>query len=199
MNITLRQLQAFVAVAELGGFTAAAERLHVTQSALSVMIRGLEGELGLRLFDRTTRTVALTDAGRELYPLAEKTLEDLSSAVAHSRELADVRRGRVTIAATTLVSSMLLPRAIARFGDAYPGIRVALRDGASPAQIAAMVAGSQVDIGIAPRRRRRRRPRRRSAHRRHPRARVPARPCTHPQSARHLARSRRPAPDRTLR
>src|SRR5512132_793945 len=116
MNVTLRQLRAFVNVAQFGVFTAAAERLHVTQSALSVMIRGLETELGLRLFDRTTRMVELTDAGREFYPIAEKTLEDLSSAVAHSRELADIKRGRVTIAATTLISSILLPRAVARFG-----------------------------------------------------------------------------------
>lgn len=150
MNVTLRQLRAFVAVAQHGGFTVAAERLHVTQSALSVRIRGLERELGLRLFDRTTRMVELTDAGREFYPLAEKTLEDLSSAVAHSRELAEIKRGRVTVAATTLVSSILLPRAIARYGKDFPGVRVALRDGAPAGQIARMVLDGQVDIGIGP-------------------------------------------------
>ncbi len=150
MNVTLRQLRAFVAVAQAGGFTPAAERLHVTQSALSVTIRGLEGELGLRLFDRTTRAVALTDAGREFYPFAEKTLEDLLSAVAHSRELAELRRGRVTVAATTLVASILLPQAIAQFGAAYPGIRIVLRDGAPPDRIGAMVASAEVDLGIAP-------------------------------------------------
>lgn len=150
MNVTLRQLRAFVAVAQFSGFTAAAERLHVTQSALSVMIRSLERELGLRLFDRTTRMVELTEAGREFYPLAEKTLEDLTSAVAHSRDLAEMKRGRVTIAATTVVSSILLPRAVARFGRDYPGIRVVLRDGAPPAQIAGMVLAAQVDLGIAP-------------------------------------------------
>lgn len=150
LNVTLRQLRAFVAVAQLGSFTAAAERLHVTQSALSVTIRSLERELGLRLFDRTTRTVELTEAGREFYPLAEKTLEDLTSAVAHSRDLAELRRGRVTVAATTVISSILLPRAVARFNEQFRGIRVVLRDGAVPAQIAAMVAAGQVDIGIAP-------------------------------------------------
>src|SRR5581483_7010461 len=150
MNVTLRQLRAFVAVGELGGFTAAAERLHVTQSALSVTVRSLERELGLRLFDRTTRSVELTAAGREFYPLAQKTLEDLTSAVEHSRDLAELKRGRVTVAATTVVSSILLPPAVARFNRDFPGIRVVLRDGAVPAQIAHMVAGGEADIGIAP-------------------------------------------------
>src|SRR5581483_3216701 len=84
------------------------------------------------------------------YPLAQKTLEDLTSAVEHSRDLAELKRGRVTVAATTVVSSILLPPAVARFNRDFPGIRVVLRDGAVPAQIAHMVAGGEADIGIAP-------------------------------------------------
>ena len=150
MNVTLRQLRAFLEVARHGSFTAAAERLHVTQSALSVMIRELEGELRVRVFDRTTRRVQLTVAGEEFHPLAEKTLEDLEHAVARSRELAEVRRGRVTVAATTLIASILLPRAIAQYVALHEGVRIVLRDGAPPGQIARMVQDGEVDLGIGP-------------------------------------------------
>lgn len=150
MNITLRQIRAFISVAQLGGFTPAADRLHLTQSALSVLIRGLERELRVRLFDRTTRKVQLTEAGRDFYPIAEKTLGDLQSAVASSKELAEKKRGRVTIAATPLISSIVLPKAIARYCANYPGIGVVLRDGTVAGQIQRMVQEGEVDIGIAP-------------------------------------------------
>ncbi len=68
MNVTLRQLRAFVAVADTGSFTLAAERLFITQSALSGLIKELESTLDLRLFDRSTRRLRLSDTGRELYP-----------------------------------------------------------------------------------------------------------------------------------
>jgi len=79
MNISRRQLEAFLAVARLSGFTRAAERLHLTQSAVSLLVRELESQLSVRLFDRTTRAVQLTDAGRELYPFAEKALAELQA------------------------------------------------------------------------------------------------------------------------
>lgn len=80
MIMELRHLEHFVAVAEERSFTRAAGRLHLVQSALSVSIRSLEGELGVRLFERTTREVALTDAGRVLLPEARRTLEAAASA-----------------------------------------------------------------------------------------------------------------------
>jgi len=150
MNITIRQLRALVAVAELGGFTPAAERLHLTQPAVSVLIRGLEHELGVRLLYRTTRAVSLTDAGREFYPIAERMLADLQNAVANAQELANRTRGRVTVAATTLISSLLLPGTIAHHRGRYPGIDITLRDGAAAAHILRMVERALVDIGIGP-------------------------------------------------
>ena len=71
MNVTLRQLRAFVAVARAGSFTLAAENLFVTQSALSGLIRELEQSLGLRLIDRSTRRIHLSDVGRDLFPLVK--------------------------------------------------------------------------------------------------------------------------------
>jgi DNA-binding transcriptional LysR family regulator len=147
MNVTLRQLRAFVAVAQLGGFTPAAQRLHLTQSALSVLVRELERELGIRLFDRTTRMVQLTDAGREFYAGAEKMLVDLEHAVTNSRGLADVKRGRVTVAATPLMSSIMLPRIIAGYMEQHPGVMVVLKD-AMAGQIVRQVRDGEVDFGI---------------------------------------------------
>lgn len=150
MNITLRQLRALVAVAERGGFTQAAEQLHLTQPAVSVLIRGLESELGIRLLYRTTRTLSLTDAGREFYPIAERILADLQNAVANAHELANRERGRVTVAATTLVSSLLLPGVIYQHRSRYPGIDIRLRDGAVASEILHMVDRGEVDMGIGP-------------------------------------------------
>jgi DNA-binding transcriptional LysR family regulator len=77
VSITLRQLRAFVALAQAHSFTAAAAQLHITQSALSALVRELESEVGSRLFDRTTRHVDINAAGRELLPVAERVLRDL--------------------------------------------------------------------------------------------------------------------------
>lgn len=148
MNITLKQIRALVAVAQTGSFTQAAGRLHLTQSALSVLIRELENELGIRLFDRTTRSVRLTDAGREFYPVAERMLADLQNAVVNSRELAAQRRGRVAVAATPLFSATLLPRGIAEYREQHPGVEVVLRDSLA-GQVQRMVRDGDVDCGIA--------------------------------------------------
>ncbi len=147
MNLTLKQLRAFAAVAETGGFTQAAVGMHLTQSALSVLIRGLETELGVRLFDRTTRAVHLTEAGHEFLPVATTTLANLQNAVANSKALADKKRGRVAVAATPLFSSTLLPRVIAGYCEKYPGIGVVIRDSVAD-QIQRKVRDGEVDCGI---------------------------------------------------
>jgi DNA-binding transcriptional LysR family regulator len=147
MNLTLRQIRAFLAVAQWGSFTAAASRLHLTQSAVSVLVAELEAVFGLRLFDRTTRVVRLTDAGREFQPVAQKVMLELESAVSSSRELAAQKRGRVAIAATPLMSSLLLPRAIARYARLQPGVSVVLHD-VLAGQIQPKVRDGEVDFGI---------------------------------------------------
>jgi LysR family transcriptional regulator, carnitine catabolism transcriptional activator len=147
MDITLRQLEAFLAVAQNDGFTRAAERIHLTQSAVSVLVRELEGQLGVRLFDRTTRAVRLTEAGRELYPFAEKALADLATAIDNTRDLLAKKRGRVVVAAPPLIASHLLPPVIGRFQKVYPGVSVVLRDWLTD-EILARVASGEVDLGI---------------------------------------------------
>lgn len=128
MNITLRQIQAFRAVAEFGSFTRAAEHLHLAQPALSLSIRELERELSVKLFDRTTRRVELTGAGREFLPSADKLVADLDLAVRNARDLSQRKRGRVVVAAPPLLAAMIVPGAIAEYGKAFPGIDVGLID-----------------------------------------------------------------------
>ncbi|OVZ60989.1 hypothetical protein CDO44_07150 [Pigmentiphaga sp. NML080357] len=89
-----------------------------------ITIRELESELGLKLLDRTTRSVRMTEAGAELLPVASRVLQDLGAAIAGSRELADRRRGKVRIACSPLQSSLVLPRLIAAFKADHPHITV---------------------------------------------------------------------------
>lgn len=147
MNITLRQIQAFKTVAEFGSFTRAAERLKVAQPALSLSIRELERELSLRLFDRTTRRVELTAAGREFLQSADKLLADLDRAVRDARDLSEKKRGRIVIAAPPLLAAMIVPAAIADFNAAFPGIDVGLVDARND-QILDRLRAGEADLAI---------------------------------------------------
>ncbi len=147
MNVTLRQLQALLAVAEQGSFSRAAERLHVTQSAVSVLVRELERELRLRLFDRTTRRVEPTPAGAAFAAQAAKLVADLDLAVRHAHDLAELRRGRLTVAAPPLLAATLLPGAIAAFRSSHPGVRVELVDTRTDLIVAQVRAG-EADLGV---------------------------------------------------
>jgi len=109
MNINLRQLRAFVSISHLGGFTKAAEALHATQPTLSAQINQLEESLGVRLFDRSTRSVTLTQVGRDLLPVVDKVLSDLAAVSVRARDVAQKNTGRVVVAALPSISSTLLP------------------------------------------------------------------------------------------
>lgn len=128
MNVTLRQLRAYVEVVRSGGFTAAARKLHLTQSATSLLVQELEAQLGIQLVDRTTRRVAPTDAGSEFLFNAERILADVEHTLADTQDLVLKRRGRITIATTPLLASTFLPEAIAQFQESHPGITVRLAD-----------------------------------------------------------------------
>lgn len=151
MNITLRQLRAFVALSRTGSFTLAAESLYVTQSALSGLIKELEEALGVRVVDRSTRRTNLSEMGRELYPLIEKTLNDLDRILADIGERKDLKSGLVRVAAPQLMASTLLPEIIADYQLEYPGIRIKLVDSAVEG-ITAKVFSGEVDFGIGPER-----------------------------------------------
>jgi DNA-binding transcriptional LysR family regulator len=149
MNLTLRQLSAFAAVAELGSFTAAATRLHLTQSALSVLVRELEKQLGTRLFDRHTRRVLLTEAGAALRPRAERLLIDVEQAAADVAALRDKRRGRLRLAMPQLMASTLGAQAIAAFHRRHPEIDIELHDTPTDQLVARVLSGdAELAIGV---------------------------------------------------
>jgi DNA-binding transcriptional LysR family regulator len=151
LNVTLRQLRAFVMVADTGGFAPASRRLHLTPSALSLLIKGLESEIKVRLFDRTTRRTEMSLAGTEFYPLAKKVLDDLNHAVQSTQDLEQKKRGSVRIACTPLYSSTLMPELTLRFRERFPAIAVYLLDSLNQ-QALGRVASGEADLAIAPQR-----------------------------------------------
>ena len=147
MNVRLRQLRAFVAVARTGSFTEAANRLFLTQSALSGQIKELERVLGVRLFDRTTRQVQVSQIGSEFLPLASRILEDLDRSLDAIAELKALRTGRVRIAAPQLMACTIVPEMIAAFAGRHPDLQISLADAESDL-ILSKVRSGEVDFGL---------------------------------------------------
>lgn len=147
MNITLRQLRVFVAVAEAGSFTRAGDVLGLPQSTVSTQLRELEDALGLRLFDRHTRMLRLTEAGAEILPLAGKTVADLDSVIGSSAQIRTLGRGRVSIAASSIQAALVLPRLVRAFVDDNPGVKVDVFD-VTQDEVLSMVRAGAVDFGL---------------------------------------------------
>jgi DNA-binding transcriptional LysR family regulator len=123
----IRQLEHFVAAAEEGHFTRAADRSNIVQSGLSASIRSLEQELGTRLFDRTTRRVELTESGRALLPEARRVLGAAGAAQEAVAGVEGLRRGTLTIGILQSMPSVRLPALLARFHADHPGVDIRLR------------------------------------------------------------------------
>ncbi|WP_245001891.1 LysR family transcriptional regulator [Cupriavidus pinatubonensis] len=147
MNVSLRQLRAFIAVAQERHFTRAAEKLDLSQSSVSALIHELEDNLGLKLFDRHTRQLHITQAGEELLPLVKKAVADIDSAIETSSELRTLGRGRVSIAASSIQAALMLPRFIREFSLGHPGVKVDIHD-VSEHEVPKMVSSGEVDFGI---------------------------------------------------
>jgi LysR family transcriptional activator of glutamate synthase operon len=145
----LRQLTYFEAVARLGGFTRAAEQLRVAQSAVSAQIRALEAELGTALFARTTRRVALTEAGELLLTRCRRVFGELDGARTDLAELAAVLHGRVTLGSMAVLGGYDLPAALAGFHTRFPGVSLALRTGLI-AELLTMLDAGEVDLVLGP-------------------------------------------------
>jgi DNA-binding transcriptional LysR family regulator len=128
-HVELRQLRYAEAVARHRHFTRAAAELHVAQSALSQQIRRLEAELGAELFERTSRSVAPTEAGAAVATRARRILAEVDGIRGELDELRGLVRGRVSIGALLPAGPLDVPRLLARFAEAFPGIEVGLREG----------------------------------------------------------------------
>ena len=128
MNLSTRQLRAFLALAEQRSFTRAAEQCHLSQPAFSALIRSLEDALGARLFDRDTRSVQVTPEGRLLEDAARRLLSDVDSLLANLNDHVQRRKGRVSVAALPSLAAGWLPQLFAEFRRLYPGIALNLID-----------------------------------------------------------------------
>jgi DNA-binding transcriptional LysR family regulator len=147
-NVSLKQLRGFVVVAEEGSFTRAAQQLFLSQSALSALVRGLEDELGLRLFDRTTRRLELTEAGQEFKGVVQRALADLEGAANDLRDAAQRRRGRVRLGTTPLLASTLVPPLMQGFSARYPDIELSLLDASTDVLLASLRRG-ELDLALS--------------------------------------------------
>ncbi|HEV2883768.1 MAG TPA: LysR family transcriptional regulator [Pyrinomonadaceae bacterium] len=144
----LRQLRAFVAIAELGTFTAGAHRVHVTQAAISMQIRQLENELGARLFVRAPRRVMLTEAGEQLLQRARQILRDHDAAIDEIAELAGAERGRLRVGtASAMVTTDVLPKLLKEVRKRHSGAEITVASGTSEALVQQILAG-ELDIAF---------------------------------------------------
>lgn len=148
INFDLTDLQAFRAVVETGSFRKAADAVNLSQPALSRRIDKLEEALGVRLFERTTRSVSLTTVGRVFAQSAEQLLDDLDAALLGIRDVSSSRLGHVTIACVPSVAYYFLPAIVARYHQRFPRIRVKLLDASANEVLGAVISG-EADFGVS--------------------------------------------------
>ncbi len=144
----IRQLRAFVAIAELGTFTAGAQRVHVTQAAISMQIQQLEKDLGARLFIRAPRHVMLTEAGEQLLQRARQILRDHDAAVDEIAELAGAERGRLRVgSASAMVTTDVLPRLLREVRKQHTRSEITVASGTSETLVQQILAG-EIDLAF---------------------------------------------------
>jgi DNA-binding transcriptional LysR family regulator len=148
MNVNLRQLRVFLAVARQRHFRRAAEQLHLSQPAVSRHVAELEAELGVRLFDRSTREVIPTEAARYLESAIERVLDELEGVLEHVHAEGERRRGRIRIASVPTLSASLMPLCIADCARHYPDLTIQLHD-QTQTLVLDSVRGGEVDFGVA--------------------------------------------------
>lgn len=143
----LPQLRYVVTVAEEGGFTRAAARLHVAQPSVSGAVHQLERELGMPLFHRSRGEVTLTAAGQVFLPWARQVLADCDAGRAAVRDLMGLVRGRLALGATPSLTTNFLPGVLGAFHRRHPGIELAVREAGSPSLVTGLEQG-QLDVAL---------------------------------------------------
>lgn len=146
MNISIRQLSAFISVADNGSFTRSSEQMHLTQSAVSGLIKELESSLGIVLFDRTTRQLSLSVVGHHLLPQARRILNEMQLFENEASSLTSLAQGQVRLAVSQFAASSM-PAVIAQFAKAYPDISVSLLD-CSAENVLEHIQNIEVDLGV---------------------------------------------------
>jgi LysR family transcriptional regulator, carnitine catabolism transcriptional activator len=150
INLPLRQVSTFVCLAETQSFRRAAERLRLSQPAVSAHIRELERQVGVALVHRTTRHVSLTAEGKAFAVRARRALEELAMASEDLRELAAVHRGRVAVACIVPMMASVVPNVIQRVNQLHPGLEIEIWDVLS-GQLDQLIARGEADLAIGPR------------------------------------------------
>ncbi len=147
MKIDFDGIQAFVVIAELGGFNKAAEHLHVTQTALTRRIQKLEAYLGLTLLNRTTRYVELTAVGRDFLPQARAIVSEMTAAVSRLKDISKNSLGSFTLACVPTMAAHILPALIRQYAQVCPRNRIRLLD-ATSYEVRDAVLNNQAELGI---------------------------------------------------
>jgi DNA-binding transcriptional LysR family regulator len=147
MNIDALGLEGFLAIAGEGSFQKAADSLHITQTALTRRLQNLEATLGVKLVERTTRSVALTRIGSDFLPQARRLLSDLSNALTEIQQSGRAHRGDIVIACVPTAGVQFLPRVIQEYAARYPQNRVKILDHASSGVVDAILR-REAEFGI---------------------------------------------------
>jgi DNA-binding transcriptional LysR family regulator len=149
MNLTIKQLRAFVVVAELESFRLAAQRLHLTPGAVSIVVKELEREVGFALFDRTTRRVSVSKQGREFLLSARRALQALQQAEIAAQDVRIRASGIVQLVTPAIISNSVIPPVLAAFLSKEPGVSIRPVDCPSK-EMVALVDDDRADIAIGP-------------------------------------------------
>lgn len=148
MNVSIKQIQVFVAVARSQSFAEACTLVHLSQPALSISIKNLELAVGGKLFARTTRSLELTPEGAEFFPVAQRLLEDWNRSLEDVHNLFTLRRGKLDIAAMPTFASSLLPQILAEYHHQYTDIKVTIHDVIAES-VVDMVREGRVELGVS--------------------------------------------------
>ena len=146
-NITLRQIEGFLLAGDMLSFSRASEAMHITQSAFSQLIRELESSLGVRLFDRTTRRIALTDAGVVLHAKMRRGVVEIDDACAEARAIARVEHGHITVGTLASLAVGVVTRTLGELRKSFPGVKVSMREDYNGPLLERVVQG-EVDFAV---------------------------------------------------
>jgi DNA-binding transcriptional LysR family regulator len=147
MKLDTLGVQAFISIADQGSFQRAADELHISQTAITRRLQNLETHLGVKLLERTTRTVALTATGTDFLPQARRLLSELSNALVEIFESGKARRGDVCIACVPTAGIRFLPRILQEYSYTFPENRITILDHSSAA-VADAVLRREAELGI---------------------------------------------------
>jgi DNA-binding transcriptional LysR family regulator len=147
MALSFHQLHIFYTVAEKGSFSSAAQSLHMTQPAVTMQVQSLEDYFGTKLFNRSTKKVELSEAGKSLLPFAKKSIELIKDTDISMSKFTHMLQGRLSLGASLTFGEYILPRILGPFGAEYPHISIQMKV-MNTAQILEEILHHQLTFGL---------------------------------------------------